>query len=44
MVLTGFPLQKVMTHHIPIDEYETGFQLMAAGQSDKVVCDWTGKI
>jgi len=44
MVLTGFPLQKVMTHHIPIDEYETGFQLMAAGQSGKVVCDWTGKI
>jgi len=44
MVLTGFPLEKAMTHHIPIAEYETGFQLMAAGQCGKVVCDWTGEI
>ncbi len=44
MVLTGFPLEKAMTHHIPIEEFETGFQLMRAGQSGKVVCDWTGTI
>jgi threonine 3-dehydrogenase len=44
MVLTGFPLHKVMTHHIPIDDYEQGFQLMMDGQCGKVVCDWTGKI
>ena len=44
MVLTGFPLRKALTHHIPIEEYETGFQLMIAGQSGKVVCDWTGTI
>jgi threonine 3-dehydrogenase len=44
MVLTGFPLHLVMTHHIPIDEYETGFQLMKAGQCGKVVCDWTGTV
>ena len=44
MVLTGFPLHKAMTHHIPIDEFETGFQLMASGQCGKVVCDWTGDI
>lgn len=44
MVLTGFPLHKAMTHHIPIDEYENGFQLMRSGQCGKVVCDWTGKI
>ena len=44
MVLTGFPLHKAMTHHIPIAQYETGFQLMATGQCGKVVCDWTGTI
>ncbi len=44
MVLTGFPLEKVLTHHIPIDDYETGFQLMATGQCGKVVCDWTGDL
>jgi threonine 3-dehydrogenase len=44
MVLTGFPLHKAMTHHIPIEEFETGFQLMRTGQSGKVVCDWTGTI
>jgi threonine 3-dehydrogenase len=42
MVLTGFPLHKAMTHHLPIAEFETGFQLMASGQCGKVVCDWTG--
>ncbi len=44
MVLTGFPLQKAMTHHIPIEKYESGFQLMRTGQSGKIVCDWTGNI
>ena len=44
MVLTGFPLGKVLTHQIAIDDFETGFELMASGQCGKVVCDWTGDI
>lgn len=44
MVLTGFPLGKVLTHHIPIDDFERGFELMASGQCGKVVCDWTGEV
>ena len=44
MVLTGFPLHKALTHQIPIDDFETGFELMANGQCGKVVCDWTGEI
>ena len=44
MVLTGFPLHKVLTHQIPIEDFDTGFQLMAAGQCGKVVCDWSGQI
>jgi len=42
MVLTGFPLQKVLTHHISIDDFAQGFELMRAGNCGKVVCDWTG--
>jgi threonine 3-dehydrogenase len=44
MVLTGFPLHKALTHQLPIDQFETGFELMAAGECGKVVCDWTGEI
>lgn len=44
MVLSGFPLGRVLTHHIPIDDFERGFQLMRAGECGKVVCDWTGEI
>ncbi len=44
MLLTGFPLEKVLTHQIAIDDYETGFDLMAHGKCGKVVCDWTGDI
>jgi threonine 3-dehydrogenase len=44
MVLTGFPLGRVLTHHIPIEDFEFGFELMRTGACGKVVCDWTGKI
>ncbi|KAG9545808.1 hypothetical protein KCV01_g24472, partial [Aureobasidium melanogenum] len=41
MVLTGFPLQKVLTHQISIDDFQKGFDLMDAGHCGKVVCSWT---
>ncbi len=44
MVLTGFPLHKALTHHIPIDDFQRGFQLMIDGECGKVVCDWTGNV
>ena len=44
MVLTGFPLQRVLTHHIAIGDYERGFELMRTGRCGKVVCDWTGTV
>jgi len=40
MLLTGFPLQKVLTHQIHIDDFQRGFDLMDAGQCGKVVCSW----
>jgi threonine 3-dehydrogenase len=44
MVLSGFPLRRALTHHIPIENYEHGFELMRSGECGKVVCDWTGEI
>lgn len=44
MVLSGFPLQNTLTHHISIDDFEHGFELMATGQCGKVVCDWSGEV
>lgn len=40
MVLSGFPLQKALTHQIPIEDFQQGFDLMASGQCGKVVCSW----
>jgi threonine 3-dehydrogenase len=40
LVLSGFPLQKVLTHQLPIDEFQTGFELMESGKSGKVVLSW----
>lgn len=40
LVLSGFPLHKVLTHQLHIDDYEEGFRLMASGQCGKVVCSW----
>lgn len=40
LIRTGFPLEKVLTHTIPIDDFQRGFELMASGQCGKVVCVW----
>jgi threonine 3-dehydrogenase len=40
MVLGGLDLRPVLTHHIPIAEFQTGFDLMASGRCGKVVCTW----
>ena len=41
MLLTGFPLQKVLTHQFSIDDFQDGFELMASGQCGNVVRNWT---
>jgi threonine 3-dehydrogenase len=41
MLLTGFPLQKVLTHQVAVDDFQSAFELMATGQCGKVVCSWS---
>ena len=40
LVLSGFPLGKVLSHQLPIDDFQKGFDLMESGKSGKVVLSW----
>jgi len=40
MLLGGLPLDKALTHRIPIEDFEEGFKIMQSGQCGKVVCEW----
>lgn len=40
MVLGGLPLEKVLTHRLPIDRFQEGFDVMESGECGKVVCEW----
>jgi threonine 3-dehydrogenase len=40
MLQTGLDVAPVITHHFPVDEYETAFEVMAAGDCGKVILDW----
>ncbi|MDF1684396.1 MAG: L-threonine 3-dehydrogenase [Legionellaceae bacterium] len=41
MLQSGLDLSPVMTHHFPVDDFQHAFQMMASGQSGKVILDWT---
>lgn len=41
MLQSGLDLSPVITHRFPVDDYQQAFQIMASGQSGKVILDWT---
>lgn len=41
MLQSGLDISPVMTHHFAVDDYQHAFQIMASGQSGKVILDWT---
>lgn len=41
MIEAGFPLDRIITHRLPASEFQQGFDIMRAGQSGKIVLDWT---
>lgn len=41
MLQSGLDLSPVMTHHFPVADYQNAFQIMASGQSGKVILDWS---
>jgi threonine 3-dehydrogenase len=40
LIQSGLDLKPIITHHLPIDEFQKGFDIMRSGQSGKVILDW----
>ncbi len=40
MLQSGLDLKPVITHRLPIAEFQRGFDIMGSGQSGKVILDW----
>jgi len=40
MLQGGLQLSPVVTHRVPIDRFQEGFDVMRSGQSGKVILDW----
>ncbi len=40
MLQSGLDITPIMTHHFAVDDYQNAFQIMASGQSGKVILDW----
>jgi len=40
MLQSGLDVSPVITHRFPVEDYQEAFQLMASGQSGKVILDW----
>jgi threonine 3-dehydrogenase len=41
MLQSGLDIEPIITHRFPLDSYEDAFELMASGQSGKVILSWT---
>ncbi len=41
LIQSGLDLTPMITHHLPVDSYLDGFEIMRSGQSGKVILDWT---
>lgn len=40
MLQSGLDVRKVITHRLPVSDYELGFKTMQSGNSGKIVLDW----
>ncbi len=40
MLQSGLDIRPVITHRLPIADFEEGFRIMGSGQSGKVILDW----
>ena len=40
MIQTGLDISLVITHRFPIAEFEQAFEVMASGNSGKVILNW----
>jgi threonine 3-dehydrogenase len=40
MLQSGLQIEPIITHHFDLENYQEAFELMASGQSGKVILDW----
>ena len=40
MLQSGLDISQVITHHLPVDEYQKGFEIMNQGKAGKIILDW----
>jgi len=40
LIQSGLDLKPILTHQFPIDQFQQGFDLMASGQTGKVILNW----
>ena len=40
LIQSGLDLSPIITHQFPIDDFQKGFDIMATGQSGKVILNW----
>jgi threonine 3-dehydrogenase len=40
MLQSGLDVRKVITHRLPVEDFNQGFEIMRSGQSGKIVLDW----
>lgn len=40
MLQNGLDVSPVITHHFSVADYQQAFEIMASGQSGKVILDW----
>src|SRR5690554_2805945 len=41
LLQSGLDLSPILTHSMPVDDFQKGFDIMTSGQSGKVVLDWS---
>jgi threonine 3-dehydrogenase len=40
MIRSGLDIHRIITHRLPIDEFNRGFEIMSSGQSGKILLYW----
>ena len=40
MLQSGLNITPIVTHRFAVEDYAQGFEIMASGQSGKVILDW----
>ena len=40
LIHSGLDLEPVITHRLPLADFQAGFEIMASGRSGKIILDW----